>query len=117
MFGEWLRQQRDALGLSQPDIARAVGITQQGVSKWEKDNTTPGLIQADSLARVLNVSIDEIVRQIRESMLAGVPADELQADNPVEVMAAEVASLRSEVEKLRSERAKLRTQLRRTRDK
>jgi transcriptional regulator with XRE-family HTH domain len=33
--GEWIRTQREALGLSQADVARDIGASQSSLCKWE----------------------------------------------------------------------------------
>lgn len=41
MTGEWIRQQREALGLSQADLAQRLGMSSTAVSKWERGDAEP----------------------------------------------------------------------------
>lgn len=40
-LGDELREARERLGLSQPEVARRVGVTQDTVSNWERDKHQP----------------------------------------------------------------------------
>lgn len=57
-----LKNAREKLGLSQEDVAKAVGITQPAYSYYEsglKCPTVPVLIQ---LSEVLKISMDELAK-------------------------------------------------------
>jgi len=63
-----VKQRREALGLSQTDVANAVGVTPQAVSNWERRDSEyirPKHLLA--LARVLEVSVEDLVRGNSES--------------------------------------------------
>lgn len=62
-FGEFIYKRRKTLGLTQDDLGRKLGVTNKAVSKWETGETMPDLIMIESLARVLGVSIDELITQ------------------------------------------------------
>jgi transcriptional regulator with XRE-family HTH domain len=51
-FGDWLRDQRRALGLTQADVGRSMGVSQPTVSSWESGAVE--LSRAD-LVRVFEV--------------------------------------------------------------
>ena len=57
MFGDKLRALRKAHGMSQPELARRLGVTKQAVSNWENNNIMPSVDMVKKLSRVLNVSI------------------------------------------------------------
>ena len=56
-----IRQARERIGLSQIELAQAVGVSQGAISQWEKGLTHPSFKVLRTLARVLNTTIDEIV--------------------------------------------------------
>lgn len=62
-FGEFIYQRRKKLGLTQDELGRRLGVTNKAVSKWETGETFPDITIIDSLARVLDVGIDELITQ------------------------------------------------------
>ena len=53
-----LRRQK---GLKQEDLANTLGVSSQAVSKWENDQTCPDITALPKLARLLGVSVDELL--------------------------------------------------------
>ena len=62
-FGEFIYQRRKMLHITQEELGSKLGVTNKAVSKWETGETYPDIQMLDSLARVLNVSIDELLTQ------------------------------------------------------
>ena len=62
-FGEFIYQRRKMLHITQEELGSKLGVTNKAVSKWEIGETYPDIQMLDSLARVLNVSIDELLTQ------------------------------------------------------
>ena len=60
-FAEQLKKLRQKQGLSQEDIATELFVTRQAVSKWENGDGSPDLSTLVQLARMLDVSLDELV--------------------------------------------------------
>lgn len=56
-FGERLKKEREAKGLSQKTLAVALGISRETISKYERGERFPSLDRAISLAIFLNVSL------------------------------------------------------------
>lgn len=54
--GQRIKEHRLAAGLSQAELARAVGVHQAAVSVWEHGKRAPGLEEVVALADVLNLS-------------------------------------------------------------
>lgn len=54
----FLRRQK---GLTQEELARALGITNQAVSKWESAQCCPDITLLPDLAKLFDVSIDELM--------------------------------------------------------
>lgn len=57
--GERIRQRREALGLSQSELGRRVGVSRAAVSQWESDaGTRPSTSHLLAAARVLGVTLN-----------------------------------------------------------
>lgn len=55
-----LRTRRE---LSQEDLAAALGVSRQSVSKWETGQSVPDLDKIIRMADLFGVSVDELVRE------------------------------------------------------
>ena len=53
-----LRRQKN---FKQEDLANALGVSAQAVSKWENDQTCPDISLLPKLAQLLGVSVDELL--------------------------------------------------------
>ena len=53
-----LRRQKN---LTQEELANAMGVSPQAVSKWENDQTCPDISALPKLAKLLDVSVDELL--------------------------------------------------------
>lgn len=62
MIGAVLKEARTLKKLSQPEVAKMVGVTKQTYLKWENDATEPKASQISKLAEALGVTADEICR-------------------------------------------------------
>lgn len=72
IFRNNLKKKRQELNLTQKDIAKAIGVTPQTLSGYEKqDGKLPTLDTAAKLAEYLGVSLDWLIGRIR-----GVPVGE-----------------------------------------
>lgn len=60
-LGNNLFQSRKKAGLSQETVAEKLGISRQTVSKWETDETVPDICQAKKLAKLYNLSLDDLI--------------------------------------------------------
>jgi len=60
-FSQNLIRMRKENKISQQKLANLIGVTQQCVSEWEKDNIEPTLTNLVKLANVFDVSIDFLV--------------------------------------------------------
>jgi transcriptional regulator with XRE-family HTH domain len=67
-FPEWLKLRRDIAKLTQGDIAKALGVTKQTISSWEKGNSKPSLnpSQTKQLCVILGITFDELVKGFNE---------------------------------------------------
>ena len=61
MIGHRIRAQREKLGLKQHDIAHALQISPQAVSKWERGENAPDISLLVPLAKLLSISTDALL--------------------------------------------------------
>ena len=60
-FGQRAFAARQALGLSQAEVAAKIGISQAGYAAWERDPVALRPEQICQLAEVLNVAVDQLL--------------------------------------------------------
>lgn len=60
-FGEKLKKTREEKGMTQQALAEQLFVTRQAVSRWENGARYPDIITVRKLARILDVSIDELL--------------------------------------------------------
>lgn len=61
-LGERICQFRTAKNLSQGDLAEALDVSRQSVSKWETGTSVPELDKLVKMSDLFGVSLDELVR-------------------------------------------------------
>ncbi len=61
-FGENIRKAREEMGITQQTLADKLYVTRQAVSRWENGSRYPDLLTAKSLAKALDTSLDELLR-------------------------------------------------------
>ena len=60
-LGNNLFQARKKTGLSQEMVAEKLGVSRQTISKWETDETVPDIYQSKKLAKLYNLTLDELI--------------------------------------------------------
>ena len=60
-INEQIAYYRKQRGLTQEDVARALGVTNQAVSKWESAQCCPDIALLPELACLFDVSVDELL--------------------------------------------------------
>ena len=60
-YAERIRKYRLSVGINQPELARAVGVTKNAVSNWEAARARPDLSTIKRLCRFFGVSADEFL--------------------------------------------------------
>ena len=69
-YGEGLKYQRGANGLSQMELAKRTGLSQQAISLWEQNKRVPSIANCETLADFYGISLDELVgRDFKEKNL------------------------------------------------
>ncbi|POA19504.1 hypothetical protein C1886_12370 [Pseudomonas sp. FW300-N1A1] len=56
-----LRDLRKAIGFTQAGLAKALGVSQQAIARWEKGDAEPSLTMLRDLATVVGTSVDDLV--------------------------------------------------------
>ena len=64
-FGEFIYQKRKQLHMTQDELGRKLKVTNKAVSKWETGETLPDIQLLELLASTLQVSIDELLTQVK----------------------------------------------------
>lgn len=67
-IGKRIARLRRDKGLKQEDLAEMLGVTGQAVSKWENDQTCPDISLLPQLARILGLTVDELLSGKQESV-------------------------------------------------
>lgn len=62
--------------LSQEDLAEQIGISRQAISKWERAEASPDTDNLISLARLYNISLDELLGNAMPVVVPPPPAQE-----------------------------------------
>ena len=61
-LGSRIQSLRKEHNMSQGDLADALDISRQSVSKWETDTATPDLDKLLKLSEIFDISLDELVK-------------------------------------------------------
>lgn len=78
-LGESIRSHRKKMGLTQEQLAEALGVTTGAVHKWESGKTTPELTMLVQIAQFFETSIDELLDYGWESGNMGQAAQQIAA--------------------------------------
>lgn len=77
-IGQNIANFRKRQRMTQEELAEKMCVTAQAVSKWERDASYPDVVVLSTLAKVLDVSVAEIVEGVREiPELHEAPQDEI----------------------------------------
>lgn len=67
MFGENLKMQRKAKGLSQEELAQRLHIVRQTISKWEKGLSVPDAEMLIRIAELFEIQVSELLGSVIET--------------------------------------------------
>ena len=73
MLAENLLYLRKRNRLTQEQVAAAVGVSRQALSKWETGESAPDIDNCIALANFYNVTLDDLVRYAPEGQLLPIP--------------------------------------------
>ena len=91
-IGDEIKARRTALGMTQDDLAKAVGVWQGRIGEWERGKMTPSLDSLEALAGVLGAFIiapkDKSIRTVKRSEFDKNPTKivKMTKDGPIEVV-------------------------------
>lgn len=60
-FGKRLKVLRKSIKLTQPDLAKKIGVSNGMISMWENDVCEPSLTNIKKLARFFKISADFLI--------------------------------------------------------
>ena len=60
-FAKELKQHREMNGLTQAEVAKATGLNQSSISRWEEGKRSPSIEYCIILADFYGISLDELV--------------------------------------------------------
>lgn len=78
MISYQLKELRKNSGISQTELANALGVTKQSVSNWENDNILPSIEMLIKIAEYFNVSTDYLLGRSNNHYLITDGLSELQ---------------------------------------
>lgn len=76
-----LFQYRKANGYSQEELASKIGVSRQAISKWERGESSPDTDNLITLAKLYNITIDELINGTDEPEKTTVTEETEQADD------------------------------------
>ena len=79
-IGKRIALLRKEKGLTQEELANHMGVSPQAVSKWENDQTCPDISALPKLARLLGVTVDELLEGRTETTAVRVLPPEQRRD-------------------------------------
>ena len=65
-LGEALKKRRIENNMTQEFVAENLGVTRQSVSKWENGTTDPSTSNLLALAKLYNISAEELLKNINQ---------------------------------------------------
>lgn len=79
-IGKKIAQLRKEKGLTQEELSQMMEVSAQAVSKWENDQTCPDIASLPKLAKVLGVTVDELLSGKEDAPIAQVLPPEERKD-------------------------------------
>ena len=82
MFASQLKQLRAKKGVSQLELAKAIGVSNGNVGDWERGRSKPGYDALIALSRFFEVSAGRLLEipEVSDLVCDGVPLSEAEAD-------------------------------------
>lgn len=109
-FGDRMAGAREALGLSQADLARKLGVKSKTILAWEEDLAEPRANRLQMMAGVMNVSIMWLLTGEGDGLDGPQASAEMPAD--LRQALADMRALRAEMKQLTEKMARLEKRLR-----
>ncbi|OON99008.1 MAG: transcriptional regulator [Epulopiscium sp. Nele67-Bin004] len=65
LIGEAIKEYRQNCKLTQQFVAEAIGVSKKAVAKWEKGTSDPSTVDLIALAKLFNVSVEDLIKQVK----------------------------------------------------
>ena len=78
-FGEKLKALRTERGLTQEQLAAKLYVSRTAVSKWETGGGSPNLDSLQVVARLFDVSVDDLQPGVANRLNEGIRVDDMEA--------------------------------------
>ena len=65
-LGERIKERRQKSGMSQEKVAEFIGVSRQGVTKWEADISMPNTENLFTLAEIFGTTVDDLMNGEKE---------------------------------------------------
>jgi y4mF family transcriptional regulator len=62
-FGQRIKQYRKQSGMTQEDLAEAIGVTQESISQMENDKVRIYLDKLNDICKALNITLEQILEE------------------------------------------------------
>lgn len=111
-FGDRMAGAREALGMTQAELAKRLGVKIKTVHAWEDDLSEPRANKLQMLAGVLNVSIMWLLNGEGDGLAA--PDDAVVLPEDVTEMLTELRQVKTELGKMADRLGQLEKRLRRS---
>lgn len=109
-FGDRVSGAREALGLSQNELARNLGVKVKTVRNWENDTAEPRANKLQMLSGVLGVSLMWLLNGEGDGLEA--PSDPTPLEKDAQVLLTELRAVKTDIELSAERVAKLEKHLR-----
>ena len=80
-FGNNLKAKRLEKGMTQDDVANAIGMSRQAVHYYENELREPTLATLQNLAEVLDCTVDQLIADSEETGAAAINAEGQEEDD------------------------------------
>lgn len=80
-LGERIKKYRQAVGLSQEQLAEKINVSRQAITKWENDSGIPDIDNLISLSKVMGISLDELVMGEKENDISDIKHSAMKQRN------------------------------------
>lgn len=97
-FGDRMAGAREALGMTQTELAKRLGVKLKTIRAWEDDLAEPRANRLQMLAGVLNVSIMWLINGQGDGLDG--PADEAPLPGDVRAILAEIRQVKTDMGRL-----------------
>lgn len=77
-----VRAFREQAGFSQQQLGESIGVTRRTVAAWEMGDRPPSLVNLTKIAKVLGISVDLLLPELKQSSTAGEISLLFRADQP-----------------------------------